>query len=89
MLVVREPPSDSEYTPRQINGVVVQSPLEFWDDGGRIYMTAVPDVFRAWRTETKWRADWRGVLYRQLLMFGICMCGTTVRITSIAPYTDV
>ena len=54
MLVVREPPSDLEYTPRQINGVVVKSPLELWDDGCRIYMTAVPNVFRAWRTEAAW-----------------------------------
>ena len=61
MLVVREPPSDLEYTPRQINGVVVKSPLELWDDGCRIYMTAVPNVFRAWRTEAEWRADWREV----------------------------
>ena len=61
MLVVREPPSDLEYTPRQINGVVVKSPLELWDDGCRIYMTAVPNVFGAWRTEAAWRADWREV----------------------------
>ena len=61
LLVVREPPSDSEYTPRQINGVVVKTPLELWDDGCRIYMTAVPNVFRAWRTEAAWRADWREV----------------------------
>ena len=63
LLVIREPPSDSDgETPRRINGVV-QSPQHLWDVGCRIYMTAVPDVFRAWRTEAKWRADWRGVLY--------------------------
>ena len=63
LLVIREPPSDSDgETPRRINGVV-QSPQHLWDVGCRIYMTAVPDVFREWRTEAKWRADWRGVLY--------------------------
>ena len=57
LLVIREPPSDSDgETPRRINGVV-QSPQHLWDVGCRIYMTAVPDVFRAWRTEAKWRAD--------------------------------
>ena len=62
LLLIREPPSDSEYTPRRINGVVVQSPQQLWDVGCRIYMTAVPDVFRAWRTEAEWRADWRGYI---------------------------
>ena len=52
LLVIREPPSDSDYTPRRINGVV-QSPQHLWDVGCRIYMTAVPDDFRAWRTEAK------------------------------------
>ena len=57
LLVVRQPLSDSDgETPRRINGVV-QSPQHLWDVGCRIYMTAVPDVFRAWRTEAKWRAD--------------------------------
>ena len=57
LLVIREPPSDSDgETPRRINGVV-QSPQHLWDVGCRIYMTAVPDVFWAWRTEAKWRAD--------------------------------
>ena len=57
LLVIREPPSDSDgETPRRINGVV-QSPQHLWDVGCRIYMTAVPDVFRAWRTWAKWRAD--------------------------------
>ena len=47
LLVIREPPSDSD-------GGVVQSPQHLWDVGCRIYMTAVPDVFLAWRTEAKW-----------------------------------
>ena len=89
LLLIRGPPSDSDgETPRLINGVV-QSPQQLWDVGCRIYMTAVPNVFWAWRTEAEWRADWRGVLYKQLLMSGICMCGTSVSITSIAPYTHV
>ena len=80
LLVIRQPLSDSDgETPRLINGVV-QSPQHFWDVGCRTYMMAVPDVFRAWRTDAR---------YRQLLMFGVCMCGTSVSITSIAPYTDV
>ena len=57
LLVIREPPSDSDAeTPRRINGVV-QSPQHLWDVGCWIYMTAVPNVFGAWRTEVKWRAD--------------------------------
>ena len=54
VLVIRQPP-DGE-TPRQINGVV-QSPQHLWDVGCRIYMTAVPDVFRAWRTGNLSRAS--------------------------------
>ena len=62
LLVIRDPPSDSEdgERPRLINGVVV-SQKHLWDVGCRIYMTAVPNVFRAWRTEAEWRAGWRGV----------------------------
>ena len=57
LLVIREPPSDSDgETPRRINGVV-QSPQHLWDVGSRIYMTAVPDVFRAWRTGNLSRAS--------------------------------
>ena len=61
MLLIRGPPSDSDgEAPRLINGVV-QSPQQLWDVGCRIYMTAVPNVFWAWRTEAEWRADWREV----------------------------
>ena len=54
LLVIRQPLTDSDgETPRRINGVV-QSPQHLWGVGCRIYMTAVPDVFPAWRTEAKW-----------------------------------
>ena len=57
LLVVREPPSDSDgERPRRINRVV-QSPQHLWDVGCRIYMTAVPDVFRTWRTGNLSRAS--------------------------------
>ena len=61
LLVIRGPPSDSDgERPRPINGQLV-SPQHLWEVGCRIYMTAVPDVFRAWRAKAEWRADWRGV----------------------------
>ena len=48
LLVIRGPPSDSDgERPRPINGQLV-SPQHLWKVGCRIYMTAVPDIFRAW-----------------------------------------
>ena len=65
LLVIRGPPSDSDgERPRPINGQLV-SPQHLWEVGCRIYMTAVPDIFRAWLAKADWRADWRGVLYLQ------------------------
>ena len=47
LLVIREPPSDSDgERPRLINGEDV-SPQHLWDVGRRIYLTILPKVFGA------------------------------------------
>ena len=61
LLVIREPPSDSDgERQRWINGQRV-APQYLWEVGCRVYQTAVIDCVRAWRMEAGWRADWRGV----------------------------
>ena len=61
LLVIREPPSDSDgERQRWINGQRV-APQYLWEVGCRVYQTAVIDCVRAWRMKAGWRADWRGV----------------------------
>ena len=56
LLVIREPPSDSDgERQRWINGQRV-APQYLWEVGCRVYQTAVIDCVRAWRMEAGWRA---------------------------------